>query len=254
MENFGFRLQELVKVSQNLYFFEFYMLYLLWLSGKEEDKMDKTTKTISKDLTWKGLRMELSSEELQSIFQQEYEEDEYYDYNVLITGLYKALKKEIDFEYFKDWCVLIANCFNHTSYKKEKMKKLMWNISYFFDGISFEEDYDENTLLQDIATMKDYNFDFENNSKKRRPPFETNGIERILTFDHCNRAEDSSVYRVIIKDNIKKQFDLKFLDNAFYVFDDNINYTFVTEKEFEKIFNSFFENDDEWIENHDLKF
>lgn len=216
--------------------------------------MNNEVKLISKELTWKGLRMELEEKELQEIFQQEYEEDEYYNYDILISGLYKALNKEIDFEYFKDWCVLIANCFNHTSYKKTKMKKLMWNISYFFDGISFEDEYDRNTLLQDIAAMKEYNFDFENISTRKRPPFETNGIERILAFDHCNRAKDSSVYRVIIKDNNNNQFDLQYLDNAFYVFDDKINYTFVTEKEFDKIFNSFFENDDEWTENHELKF
>ena len=167
---------------------------------------------------------------------------------------FPALNKEIDFEYFKDWCVLIANCFNYTSYKKDKITKLMWDIGYFFDGISFEDEYDRNTLLQDIAAMKDYNFDFENISAKKRPPFETNGVERILTFDHCNRAEDSGVYRVIIKDNNKNQFDLQYLDDAFYVFDDKINYTFVKEKEFDKIFNSFFENDDEWTENHNLKF
>ena len=209
---------------------------------------------ISKELTWKGLRMELEEKELQEIFQQVYEEDEYYNFDLLMSGLYKALNKEIDFEYFKDWCVLIANCFNYTSYKKDKITKLMWDIGYFFDGISFEDEYDRNTLLQDIAAMKDYNFDFENISAKKRPPFETNGVERILTFDHCNRAEDSGVYRVIIKDNNKNQFDLQYLDDAFYVFDDKINYTFVTEKEFDKIFNSFFENDDEWTENHNLKF
>ena len=209
---------------------------------------------ISKELTWKGLRMELEEKELQEIFQQVYEEDEYYNYDILISGLYKALNKEVDFEYFKDWCVLIANCFNYTSYKKDKITKLMWDIGYFFDGISFEDEYDRNTLLQDIAAMKDYNFDFENISAKKRPPFETNGVERILTFDHCNRAEDSGVYRVIIKDNNKNQFDLQYLDDAFYVFDDKINYTFVKEKEFDKIFNSFFENDDEWTENHNLKF
>lgn len=209
---------------------------------------------ISKELTWKGLKMELEAKELQEIFQQVYEEDEYYNYDILISGLYKALNKEVDFEYFKDWCILIANCFNYTSYKKDKITKLMWDIAYFFDGISFEDEYDRNTLLQDIAAMKDYNFDFENISAKKRPPFETNGVERILTFDHCNRAEDSGVYRVIIKDNNKNQFDLQYLDDAFYVFDDKINYTFVKEKEFDKIFNSFFENDDEWTENHNLKF
>jgi len=208
---------------------------------------------ISKELTWKGLRMELEEKELQEIFQQVYEEDEYYNFDLLMSGLYKALNKEIDFEYFKDWCVLIANCFNYTSYENKKMIKLMWDIGYFFDSISFEDEYNRETILQDIAVLKDYNYDVENIKCKKRPPFETKGVERILCFDHCNRAEDSSVYRVIIKDNEKKEFDLQYLDDAFYEFDDKTNYTFVKEKEFDDIFNSFFDND-EWKENHRLKF
>ena len=53
---------------------------------------------ISKELTWKGLKMELEAKELQEIFQQVYEEDEYYNYDILISGLYKALNKEVPVE------------------------------------------------------------------------------------------------------------------------------------------------------------
>ena len=64
----------------------------------------------------------------------------------------------------------------------------MWDIGYFFDGCSFEDGYSEKELYQDIAFLKSYNHEYENKVNRKRKPFETNGVERILTFDHaiCN--------------------------------------------------------------------
>ncbi|MBR3885404.1 MAG: hypothetical protein IKJ33_02940 [Clostridia bacterium] len=211
-------------------------------------------KLISKEQTWKGLRMELSSEELQSIFQQEYEPDKYYDYNLLLSGIKKALNKEIDFEYYIDWCILIANCFNYTNYETKALNTLMWDIGYFFDGCSFEDGYSEKELYQDIAFLKSYNHEYENKVNRKRKPFETNGVERILTFDHANWTLDSRVMRVIVKDNINKQFDLKYVDEGEFDYDENVNYTFVDDKKFENIFNSFYDEKAGWEENHNLKF
>lgn len=61
---------------------------------------------ITKEQVWKGLRLELPDDELCKIFQaDEYEIDDYYDYDLLRETLYKVINKEIDFEYFIDWCV-----------------------------------------------------------------------------------------------------------------------------------------------------
>ncbi len=222
------------------------------MENKEECKI------ISKELTWKGLRMELPEEELQAIFQQEYELDKYYDFDLLIKGLYKALNKEIDFEYFKDWCVLIANCFSFTNYENDKVNVLMGSIGYFFDGLSFRDKWNEKDLYSAIAGLKDYNHTFKNKINRKRLPFETNGVERILTFDHANWALDSRVYRVIVKDNNKKEFDLKYVDEANFVYDDKINYTFVGNRTFNNIFDSFYYDYEDkgikWKENHNLKF
>ncbi len=217
-----------------------------------EDKEE--IKTISKELTWKGLRMELSLDGLQNICQQNYELDQYYDFDLLINGLYKTLNKEIDFDYFSTWCVLIANCFNYTNYKKQSINSLMYDISFFFDGIAFDDEWDEKKLYAQIAALKDYNHTFQNKLYSKKSPFETNGIERILVFDHANWTLDSGVYRVIIKNNNTKEFDLKYVDEADFVYDDKINYTFVNDKKFDEIFNSFYDENAGWKENHKLQF
>ena len=43
-----------------------------------------------------------------------YETDDYYDFDLLMDVLHKALNKEINFEYFIDWCILVANSYNYT--------------------------------------------------------------------------------------------------------------------------------------------
>lgn len=212
------------------------------------------TKIISSDLAWKGLRMELSSKELQNIFQQEFEKDKYFDFDLLLNGMYKALNKKIDFKYFLDWCVLVANCLSCTNYKTKSLNNLLENISCFFDGISFSEEWSKKKLFCDIASLKSFNHEFKNKMNKTKNPFETNGVERILTFDHANWTSDSSVMRVIVKDNKNKQFDLKYVDDAFFNYDENINYTFVNKTNFENIFMSFYNENEDWKENHNLKF
>ncbi len=211
-------------------------------------------KLISREQTWKGLRMELSVEELQAIFQQTFEEDTYFDFELLLDGLHKILRKEIDFDYYTSWCILIANCFTYTNYESKALNNLLGEIGYFFDGCSFEEEWNEKELYYNIASLKYFNHLYENKRNKKRSRFLTDGVERFLVFDHANRAQDSRVLRAIIKDNTKKEFDLRYVDEADFTYDENVNYSFVDEEAFEDVFNSFYRADGEWTENHKLKF
>ena len=147
-----------------------------------EKTMDK--ELVSKDLVWKGLRMELSGEELRDIMQQEYEKDKYYDFDLMLQGFKKALNKEVDFDYYIHWCILIANCLNYAKYSSPKINDLIDEIAYFFDGCSFDDDYNKKSLQLNIALLKNFNHEFENLSNKTNLPFETNSVERILLFDH----------------------------------------------------------------------
>ena len=211
---------------------------------------------ITKEQVWKGLRLELSDDELCNIFQaDEYEVDNYYDYNLLMETLYKAINKEIDFEYFTDWCVLVANCYNYieTNYKT-KLGKLYAGVGYFFDGISFMDTYDKKDLMESVAMLKHYDFEIKKAKKENKGPFETKGIERIMLFDHANWNYDSCVYRVIIKDYNKKLWELRYIDDHDFDYNENINYSFVNEREFENIFMEFYNDNTDWKEVHNLEF
>ena len=211
---------------------------------------------IRKEQVWKGLRLELPDDELCKIFQaDEYEVDNYYDYDLLMGILHKAINKELDFEYFIDWCVLVANCYNYieTNYKT-KLGKLYAGVAYFFDGISFMDGYDKKDFMESIAMLKHYNYEIRKAKKEIKGSFETNGVERILLFDHANWNYDSCVYRAIIKDHNTKEWELRYVDNHDFDYDENINYTFVNDREYEKILMDFYDDDTDWKEVHNLKF
>ena len=211
---------------------------------------------ITKEQVWKGLRLKLTDKEICDIFQADnYETDDYYDFDLLMDVLHKALNKEINFEYFIDWCILVANSYNYTKDGyKSKLGKLYCDVGYMFDGVSFMEEYNRKGLLSAIADLKYYNHLIIQAKKRNKEPFLTNNVERILVFDHANWNLDSSVYRAIIKDYRHKKWEIRYVDDGVFEFDENKNYSFVEDKEFEKIFNEFYNENSDWKEVHNLKF
>lgn len=149
---------------------------------------------------------------------------------------------------------LVANCYNFTKEGyKTKLGKLYCDVAYFFDGISFMGQYNKKDLMESVMILKYYNYLIKKAKKEIKGPFETNGIERILIFDHCNRTNDSSVYRVFIRDYNKKEWELTYIDDNDFEYDENINYSFEDEKYFDKYFFEFYDNE-EWSEVHNMKF
>ncbi|MBQ8197599.1 MAG: hypothetical protein IJZ73_06035 [Clostridia bacterium] len=210
---------------------------------------------ITKEQVWKGLRLELSYEELGKIDQcGNYERDDYYDFDLLMSTLYKMLNREIDFKHFLSWCILIANCFSYIKFSNSKLNHLYCDIGWFFDGISFMDEYNKLRLLESIAMLKHYDYLVNKAKKKTKKPFTTNGVERILCFDHANWNYDSSVYKVIIKDYNTQEWEIRYFDDYNFEYDENINYSFVDDTEFANIFSEFYNEKTKWKEIHNMNF
>ena len=209
---------------------------------------------VSKEKVWQGLRMELSENELFEIMQKEYEKDKYFDFDLLMDGLHKVIDKKVGFQYYINWCILVANCFNYVEYGTRKINKLVWNIGDLFDGASFDDEYSLKSLYETIAMLKQYKHDFDDAVSGKKTKFLTDGVERILVSDHVNYNNDSCVYKLLIVDYNKNEFDLRYVDDGFYDYDESINYTFADEKYLDKIFGNFFWRKIWWVENHNLKF
>lgn len=207
---------------------------------------------VLKDEVLKGLRFELSRDEIRKIYQSDsYEKYDYYDFSVLIKGIEKTINNEIEFDDFIDWCILIANAFNYIPARYNE-KELYYDIAETMDGASFFEEYNKKELLWLHAIIRYYNHLITKKKERKEVIFETDNIERILCFDHVNRTDDSSVYKALIKNHNTNEFRQLYVDNGFYDFDKKINYCFMDEEEYEDAFSSLF--DDNWAENHNIIF
>ena len=211
---------------------------------------------ISKEKTWQGLRLELSRDGLREIYQGErFEKDNYYDYDLFMNVLKKAMNKEIDFNYFTSWCILVSNCLVYSvARRSSKLSDIYNEVSDFFDGMSFMDGYNKKELLDNIARLKYYEFCIKRIKKEAKGPFVTNGIERLLSFDHSNWNYDSCVYKVIIKDYNTKEWEIRYIDDHDFEYDENVNYSFVDEDVFEDTFGRFYGENSDWNEIHNMKF
>lgn len=211
---------------------------------------------VLKETTWKGLRGELSYEELNKIIQNKYEEDLYYDYDLYMEVIYKAINKKITFDYFTSWCVLVANCLYYIPKLdlRTRIGKRYDAIAWLFDGYSFTNKYNKKELYELIAFLKQENHILVTIEKNKKELFLTNNIGRYLCFDHINRRCHSTVYKVIVADYKSKKMHLKYVDDAFFIYNDKINYSHLNDEEFEKLYDFFFGYNLEWKESHDLKF
>ena len=163
---------------------------------------------VLKDEVLKGLRFELSRDEIRKIYQSDsYEKYDYYDFSVLIKGIEKTINNEIEFDDFIDWCILIANAFNYIPAR-----------------------YNEKELLWLHAIIRYYNHLITKKKERKEVIFETDNIERILCFDHVNRTDDSSVYKALIKNHKTNEFRQLYVYDGFYEFDKKINYCFMDEE------------------------
>ena len=138
-----------------------------------------------------------------------------------------------------------ADCAKATRHKN---RKNLFIIDHNYSGGS-----SGGSVYNLCGDLKYFDYKIRKEKKEIVEPFITNGEERILCFDHCNRNYDSSVYRVILRDYNQKQWQVMFVDGYDFDFDANTNFNIVGEEEFEEEFYRSYE-DEEWKEVSFLKF
>ena len=179
--------------------------------------MTKNKTTITYDTYLKGVNGELSYDELDAICQKHAPEGHYYNYDKIRAVLLRKLNGEIDDKYFKTWLIVVSWALNEDKY---------YPISDAFDGHSFDDLYDRSCILGIMALLKDENYRLMH--KDYMAQHQKEKLKVIyLRFEHCNWTADSSVYKAYFVDYKNKCFDIRFVDDAFFDFDDNVMYCFI---------------------------
>jgi hypothetical protein len=210
----------------------------------------------------KGVNGELSYEELNSICQTDVPKGDYYDYEKIRAVLLRKLNGEIDDKYFRTWLIVVCWALSQKKYRY---------ISWAFDGFSFEDTFDKKKVLEIMANLKDYDYKMRHKSFLKQHKAEKLQVI-YLRVEYCNWAEDSVVYKAYFVDYKNKRFDLRFIDDAFFEFNQNLVYCFINEKdpwddsdddgeryeceswEEVELMNCFFDETEHWVCDHTLQF
>ncbi len=211
----------------------------------------------------KAVNGELTYEQLRSICQTEGPKGNYYNYEKIHSVLFRKLNGELTDEYFSTWLIVVSWALYQEEYKY---------ISWAFDGFSFQDTFDKKLVLEIMASLKDYDYkirykDFIKQHKK-------DGLKVVyLRFEHCNWTDDSGVYKAYFVDYKNKHFDIRFVDDALFKYEQNVFYCFINEvdpwgdtddedvdrydcKSWEEceLMNDLFNEQEKWIYDHTLKF
>jgi hypothetical protein len=197
---------------------------------------------IPKTLVHAALQQELDREKIKAMAEfanGEYEGDDYYDYGLLIRGFNRYCNGEIGGEYFAEWCHVCAFCFQHMKgidnsrlYDAYKSLGDLFDTLAYFHRPSTKSDY-EAWRKEYTARFRYENFKIECAKNRKTERFTTNGVATYVTFGFFVDNATEEVMRVLVMDEEKKRL------NCFYtppfVYDDEINYSFVSADEMDKI-------------------
>lgn len=224
-----------------------------------------TNTEISYENYLKGVNGELPYDELLFISQNDAPCGDYYNYESIRNVLLRKLKGEIDDEYFRAWIFVMIEALNDGKH---------YHLFDFFDGCAWDDTFSSSYVLEILAYLKDFNYrllnkDFISEHKKEK-------LKVVyLRFEHCNWTEDSIVYKAYFVDYENKRFDIRFVDDAFFDFNDDIMYCFIfqddneflsadeDEIEFvepkelpeeEQLMSYFYNENEKWIYDHNLNF
>ena len=195
----------------------------------------------------KGVNGELTYDELRSICQTEVPKGNYYNYEKIRSVLLRKLNGELTDEYFITWLIVVAWALYQEEYKY---------ISWDFDGYSFQDTFDKKLVLEIMANLKDC--DYKIRYKNFIEQHKKDGLEVVyLRFEHCNRTDDSGIYKAYFVDYKNKRFDIRFVDDALFEYDQNVLYCFINEAdswEERELMKAFFNEQEKWIYDHTLNF
>lgn len=209
--------------------------------GYVASKKEKNSNLVPSETVFKGIRGELSYDELRRIVQVDLKEDDYYDFDAFITVIHKFLAGEISREYYTDWAILTAWALSANKCKDGSKKQLLYeSLSDSFDGHSFDDLEQENEVEchEMIARLKYNHHLIKNLTKSEDPPFYNDGYVAVyICFDYCNHC--NAHYKLCVADEEKEIFRITEIANPHYL--ENVNYTFLDRDEFEDLTSEYYD-------------
>ena len=212
-----------------------------------EEKQNART-LVPKKKIWQAIKWELDEKELDDLLSYDkyrYEVSNYYNFDVMLEKIHAFMAGERSVSYFKSWCILLMRCFAEAMSGKCKERRTIYNeLSGWFDGVAFmslniSEEQKGIECRELIAILKYQNHRITDTRNGRKTPFLKNGVATYVTFSFSLNDGRDCMYRVCVADHKRKKVNYLYVLN--FDFNEEINYTLISDGEFEKLQSDYFD-------------
>lgn len=202
---------------------------------------------LSKELIRKGMRCELTEEQIGNICQKTpFEKDDYYDFGAIVRAISMYRSGEISPSYFQSWCILMQCLYYSPGRVSDEVAGIYGELAWMFDGEAFnilgatprEREESARGLLA-MVRWSDFRIGELKRRKKSGRLFGKKDRYLFLLEDYYNGGASAGVWRVFYLDKKNKRFDLFYCDDL--LFDDGQEYMFPEEEEFENLTSVYFD-------------
>ena len=209
----------------------------------------KRRELVPKERLWQAIKWECSSKELDELGfydKYRYEKDHYYDFGLILEKIHAFMAGERSVRYFTSWLILLMRCLQEAlTCPKSREKEIYDEIAEWFDGTAFmssdiSDEEKRTECLELIAILKDLDHRLKNIEAKKDDPFTKNGVITYVTFAACiNGDREVALSKVCVVDEDRETVNYLFVPDIIYR--EEINYTFLTDAEFDRLTNRYCE-------------
>ena len=217
--------------------------------NRQWKKRQNRRELVPKDRLWRAIRWECDEDELDELCSFEryrYEKDDYYDFDLILEKIHAFMAGERSVGDFTSWLIVLMRCLQEGLICNNcRQKEIYDQIADMFDGAAFmprdiSEEEKRVDCLETIAFLKDLDFQLKNIDAKKNTPFTKNGVATYVSFNaFVAGGEGSELSKVCVVDEDKKTVNYLFVSNL--VYNEEIDYTFLTDAEFDCLTSTYYE-------------
>ena len=168
-------------------------------------------KKISKEIVFDALKGLFSSEILLKLSNCNFENADYYNYEILVQQINKYYNNQMETTEFNAWRVFIISLFEKVQTQNTKISNSALKTIFAITNLNTNE---KNTHFL-YAALKYLNFYFNNPNKE----FESEGVIRYVCLNDIQEC------KILIIDTINKRYNYLTMKELKYI--DQINYSFI---------------------------
>lgn len=214
------------------------------LAQEHFKEAEKAKPCIPAQKVWQAIRCELPYKEMEQVsdFDYRYEKGDYFDLDCWLDMIRRYQQGKFSSKYFELWCKILMRCLKRYMANVAGKRTQLYSelLLVIYDVSCYLNDTDvlpEKVVGAVTARLKWYNHLLQNINNHKESDFEKNGVVVYTTEGFRLGMGNDNIDYLCIVDKVNKRVNYKLVKN--YIFNDNVNYSFITKVEFDHLSEGF---------------